>query len=55
MPQKRDNIIPVRLTDSELTQLDLLVALHSKEGAGASRSFILRYGFKCLPHQHYIR
>lgn len=49
--EKRVNIVPIRLTDSELSHLNALKEIYSSGGAVVSNSFLFRYGLKRLPHQ----
>lgn len=49
MHEKRSNIVPVRLTDSELAHLKRLSASYSVDDPSATNSFVLRHGIACLP------
>jgi len=49
--QRRDRKILVCLTDAEFDHLNTLVATYSLEGHRATKSFLVRYALKKLPHQ----
>lgn len=51
---KRDRKVLICMTDDEYAALDRLVATYSLEGARATKSFLVRYALKCLPHQQQL-
>lgn len=51
---KRDRKVLVCMNDDEYAALERLVATYSLDGARASKSFIVRYALKRLPHQQHF-
>lgn len=48
---KRTNTVIVLLTDDEFAALNSLQNNYSSTGANVTKSFLVRYGLKRLPHQ----
>lgn len=48
---KRDRKVLVCMNDDEYAALDRLVETYSLHGAVATKSFLVRYALKLLPHQ----
>lgn len=47
---KRDRQVLIRMTDAELEALEQLQSIYSIEGTRATKSFLMRYAIKRLPH-----
>lgn len=54
MRQKRDRKLLICMTDDEFAALDTLVETYSLNGLRASKSFLVRYALKRLPHQQQL-
>lgn len=48
---KRDNKFITCMNDQEYQELDRLVSAYTFDGKPVSRSFLVRYALKRLPHQ----
>lgn len=48
---KRNRKILICLNDAEFSALEDLEKIYSADGARATKSFLVRYGLKRLPHQ----
>lgn len=51
LKEKRCNVFPVRLSDKELNALEALQASYASSGVNITKSALVRYGLKRLPHQ----
>lgn len=51
MKEKRCNSFPVRLNDAELQALEALQISYAASGVNITKSALVRYGLKRLPHQ----
>lgn len=51
---KRDRKILVCMNDAEYASLNRLVETYSEHGVVATKSFLVRYGLKLIPHQQHL-
>lgn len=51
---KRNRKLLVCMNDAEYAALDRLVETYSLHGAVATKSFLVRYALKLLPHQQHL-